>query len=41
VEVGETQGRGKLDTHNEYALPVKKIFLYPLSRNFRQTLCTT
>ena len=41
VEVGETQGRGKLDTNKEYALPIKKIFLYPLQKTFRQTLCST
>ncbi len=39
VEAGRTQGRGKLDTENRYALPVKRIFLYPLCRNFRQLLC--
>lgn len=39
VEVGRTQGRGKLDTKNLYALPVKRIFLYPLHRNFRRQLC--
>ncbi len=30
IHVGQTQGRGKLDTHNQYALPVKDIFLLPL-----------
>jgi hypothetical protein len=31
IEVGETQGRGKLDRHFLRAVPVKKIFLYPLA----------
>ena len=37
--VGQTQGRGKLDLHNRYALPVKEIFLYPLHKHFRRQLC--
>jgi Druantia protein DruA len=38
VYVGDTQGRGKLDVHNEYKLPVKGIWLYPLKRHFRRLL---
>ena len=30
IRVGQTQGRGKLDTRNQYALPVKDIFLKPI-----------
>jgi Domain of unknown function (DUF4338) len=37
--VGETQGRGKLDTLNLYMEPVKSIWVYPLVRDFRQHLC--
>jgi len=37
--VGKTQGRGKLDRYKRYQLPVKDIFLYPLSKTFRQILC--
>jgi hypothetical protein len=37
--VGDTQGRGKLDVHNECNLPVKSVWLYPLVRDFRQILC--
>lgn len=40
IDVGQTQGRGKLDRWNRYALPVKRIFLYPLCRSFRRRLCT-
>jgi hypothetical protein len=36
--VGSTQGRGKLDRHCRYPLPVNDIFLYPLSQNFRLEL---
>lgn len=39
IHVGHTQGRGKLDRYNLYALPVKDIFLYPLYKDFRQALC--
>jgi hypothetical protein len=38
VYVGDTQGRGKLDIRNEYKLPVKGIWLYPLRRHFRRRL---
>jgi hypothetical protein len=37
--VGDTQGRGKLDTFNLYAKPVKSIWVYPLVQDFRQQLC--
>lgn len=40
VEVGETKGRGKLDSEHKNAVPIKKIFLYPLTQDFRQTLCS-
>jgi hypothetical protein len=38
IYVGNTQGRGKLDVHNEYKLPVKGIWLYPLRKDFRRRL---
>lgn len=38
IHVGVTQGRGKLDRYNLYNLPLKDIFLYPLSKNFRKKL---
>lgn len=38
VYVGDTQGRGKLDVHNEYKLPVKGIWLYPMRKDFRRRL---
>lgn len=37
--VGQTKGRSRQDRYNELCVPVKDIYLYPLSRNFRQILC--
>ena len=37
--VGQTTGRGKLDVTHQHAVPVKDIWLYPLSRHFRAFLC--
>ena len=37
VHVGQTTGRGKLGG-NQPVLPIKHIFLYPLTRNFHTTL---
>lgn len=37
--LGDTQGRGKLDTFNRYSKPIKSIWVYPLACNFRQQLC--
>jgi len=39
IHVGQTQGRGKLDRHKRFAVPVKDVFLLPLGRDFRQRLC--
>lgn len=39
IWVGETRGRGKLDVKNEYKVPVKSVWLYPLCRDFRKKLC--
>ena len=38
IHVGQTQGRGKLDRHKRFAVPVKDVFLLPLWRDFRQRL---
>ncbi len=38
VYVGQTQGRGKKDIHNEHLLPIKDIWMYPLEKNFRRRL---
>ncbi len=36
--VGQTQGRGKLDTRHEYAKPVKNIFVKPLCPDWKAIL---
>ena len=36
IRVGKTQGRGKLDVKNEYALPVN--WLKPLRRDWKKVL---
>ena len=37
--VGQTQGRGKLGDHRLGQVPVKTVWVYPLSRDFREHLC--
>jgi hypothetical protein len=37
--LGDTQGRGKLDTLHRNAEPIKSIWIYPLVRDFRSHLC--
>jgi hypothetical protein len=38
--LGDTQGRGKLDTFHRRGKPVKSVWIYPLTRDFRQRLCS-
>jgi hypothetical protein len=38
--VGNTQGRGKLDSRHLNAQPVKSVWVYPIHKNFRQALCS-
>jgi hypothetical protein len=38
IYVGLTKGRGKMDTFNQYAVPVKSVWLYPLTKKFKQIL---
>lgn len=38
MHIGQTKGRGKLDRHWKYPLPIKDVFIYPLVKNFRQVL---
>jgi hypothetical protein len=37
--LGDTQGRGKLDTLHLNSKPIKSIWVYPLIADFRKTLC--
>ncbi len=36
--LGDTKGRGKLDRNNAITLPIKSIWVFPLSKNFRESL---
>ncbi len=38
IHVGKTKGRGKLGPPGKQSVPIKDIWLYPLSRHFRQQL---
>ncbi|RPJ03120.1 MAG: DUF4338 domain-containing protein [Chloroflexi bacterium] len=38
--VGQTQGRGKLEKQHSRVVPVKSVFLYPLTADFGDVLCT-
>lgn len=38
IFLGYTQGRGKLDKTRTNSLPIKSVWVLPLSKNFRQTL---
>ncbi len=38
LHVGQTKGRGKLGPTGVQSVPIKDIFLYPLTRNFRHVL---
>lgn len=39
IPAGETLGRGKWDREHAKDKPVKRIFLYPLDRRFKEALC--
>ena len=38
VYVGKTQGRGKLGPAGKQSVPIKDLWLFPLTRRFRVTL---
>ena len=38
TRVGETRGRGKYDRESRYAVSVKAVYLYPLTRDYRERL---
>jgi len=40
THVGQTQGRGKLDTNHQTPLAVKDIWLFPLEKRFKTSLCS-
>jgi hypothetical protein len=37
--LGDTKGRGKLDTLHRHDRPIKNICIYPLTRDFQRQLC--
>jgi hypothetical protein len=39
ILVGETQGRSRQDRDHVLRVPVKDVYLYPLTRDFRSRLC--
>jgi hypothetical protein len=39
IFVGKTIGRSRQDRYTTMKVPVKDIYLYPLSKRFRRTLC--
>jgi hypothetical protein len=39
INVGQTQGRGKLDRNHDRSVPVKDIYVYPLRPDCRELLC--
>ena len=39
IYVGDTKGRGKVDRLNKYPASIKKIFVYPLSKNYIPCMC--
>ena len=39
IELGRTQGRGRMDRNHQASLHPKRIFVYPLCRNVQQRLC--
>lgn len=38
IKIGTTKGRGRQDKHKEYALSRKAIYVYPIDKEFRQTM---
>jgi len=39
IYLGQTQGKGKLDVDHAARLPIKSVWVYPLLKDFRRTLC--
>ena len=40
IHVGQTQGRSRQDRAHTLCVPVKDVYLYPLTQGFRRALCT-
>jgi hypothetical protein len=39
IELGRTEGRGRMDRNHQAPLRPKLVFVYPLCRNVQQRLC--
>ena len=39
IYLGETTGRGRMDRYSEYLSTPKKVYVYPLAKDFREQLC--
>lgn len=39
ISVGQTKGRSRQDRYTTLSVPVKDIYVYPVTRNFREALC--
>jgi len=39
IYLGETAGRGRMDRYTEYLSTPKKVYVYPLAKDFREQLC--
>lgn len=39
ISVGQTKGRSRQDRYTTLSVPVKDIYVYPVTRNFRKALC--
>lgn len=39
IRLGHTAGRSRNDIHFNMSVPVKDVYVYPLSKNFREALC--
>jgi hypothetical protein len=40
IYLGDTKGRGKKDAFHKEELPVKSVWVYPLTKGFREELCS-
>jgi hypothetical protein len=38
--VGKTAGRGRYDVHHQHLLTIKRMYMYPLVKNYRKLLCS-
>jgi hypothetical protein len=39
LRLGQTQGRGRQDRYKKRNVPVKDLYVYPLTADFKQRLC--